>query len=164
MAFNFTLPLRIVQILFSVIVLGLLAYVANWWNQFWWTSSPSEINFLIFCSIWTLLALVYLIIAPWKFPVAAHKFAILGVEVVTMIFWFAGFIALAAFLGNGRECRGSVCNSARAGVAFAAFEWLLFTATTVMAVLHVYRTRNTHNNEPPAEMQVPTTTTTPKVG
>jgi hypothetical protein len=69
-----------------------------------------------------MLALAYLIVAPARFPQAAHKFGILAAESVTMIFWFAGFIALAAFLGN-RVCFGNVCNAAKAGVAFAAFEW-----------------------------------------
>ena len=84
--------------------------------------SPSEINFLIFASAWTILALIYLIVAPWKVPDAAHKFGILAAEAVTMIFWFAGFIALAVFLGD-RVCYGHVCSAAKAAAAFAAFEW-----------------------------------------
>jgi hypothetical protein len=39
-----------------------------------------------------------------------------------MLFWFGGFIALAAFLGD-RFCVGRVCNAAKAATAFAAFEW-----------------------------------------
>jgi len=69
-----------------------------------------------------LLALLYLILAPWRFPAAAHKFGILAAEALTMLFWFAGFVALAAFLGN-RVCFGNVCNTAKAAAAFAAFEW-----------------------------------------
>lgn len=66
--------------------------------------------------------LAYLIIAPWKVPVAANKYAILAVEALTMLFWFAGFIAIAVWLDN-RVCFGTVCDSARAATAFAAFEW-----------------------------------------
>jgi hypothetical protein len=74
--------------------------------------------------VWTILALIYLIVVPWRFSntVAHHKFAILGVEAVTMIFWFAGFIALAVFL-SGRLCYGKVCNCAKAGAVIGAFEW-----------------------------------------
>jgi len=153
MAFNFTLPLRILQAIFTVVVLGLTGYVSNWWSGYWHSYSPSEINFLIFASVWTILALVYLIIAPWKAPAAAHKFGILAAEVLTMIFWFAGFIALAAFLSD-RTCFGKVCSCAKAAVAFAAFEWAFFAATTVLAATHVWRTRKTSNTAPAPEMQV----------
>jgi hypothetical protein len=68
------------------------------------------------------LSLAYLVVAPARFPVAAHKFGILAAEALTMIFWFAGFIALGAFLGN-RVCFGTVCNVARTAVAFSAVEW-----------------------------------------
>ncbi|KAJ9641827.1 hypothetical protein H2199_005040 [Coniosporium tulheliwenetii] len=108
MAFNFTLPLRILQALFALIV------------------------FLLFTSIWTLLALIYLIVAPARFPQYAHKFGILGVEAVTMLFWFAGFIAAAVWVDS----------------------WLLFTATTAMAALHVWRTRNTQNKNMDPNMAV----------
>jgi hypothetical protein len=118
------LALRIIQLIFAIIVLGLEAYVAHWWNTYYHSGSPSQINFLIFCSIWTLLALTYLIVVPLRFAdtIAHHKFAILGVEALTMLFWFAGFVALAVFL-SGRVCYGQVCNCAKAGAAFGAFEW-----------------------------------------
>ncbi|KAI9691947.1 MAG: hypothetical protein M1820_009655 [Bogoriella megaspora] len=122
MAILWTLPARITQVVFAIIVLGLTAYVANWWNRWYHHMSPSEINFLIFSSVWSLLALAYLVLAPWRFPDAAHKFAVLAVEGVTMIFWFAGFVSAAVFLSN-RACYGRVCNVAKAGTAFAAFEW-----------------------------------------
>ena len=96
--------------------------VANWWGNFWHALSPHQINFLVFASVWTLLALIYLILAPMRFPAAAHKFGILAAESLTMLFWFAGFIALACFL-SGRVCFGHVCNAAKAATAFAAFEW-----------------------------------------
>jgi hypothetical protein len=49
----------------------------------------------------------------------------LVIESLTTIFWFAGFIALAVFLGDGRSCDGSwgPCRAAEAGDVFAAFEW-----------------------------------------
>lgn len=98
------------------------ALVCNWWTSHWLAASPAEVNYLIFVSVWTILALAYLIVAPARFPAAAHKFLILIVEALTMIFWFAGFIALAVWLTN-RVCFGSVCASARAATVFSAFEW-----------------------------------------
>ncbi|KAH9832727.1 Membrane-associating domain [Teratosphaeria destructans] len=136
------LALRIAQAMLALIVLGLAAYVANWWSGYWHSSSPSEVNFLIFSSVWSVLALLYLIIVPWRFSETAlhHKFAIFGIEAATMIFWFAGFVALAVFLSD-RVCFGHVCAAAKATAVFAAFEWALFVATFTMASLHVMRTR-----------------------
>ena len=137
------LGLRIAQAILAIIILGLTAYgtiatspqvlrkstntyhaVADWWGHYWHSMSPGQINFLIFDSVWTFLALAYLIVVPWRFSetVAHHKFAILAVETLTMIFWFAGFIALAVFLSD-RVCFGHVCSAAKAAAVFGAFEW-----------------------------------------
>ena len=108
------------------------------------SSSPSSVSFLIFASLWTvLLALPYLTITPRFFPTAAHKHGILAAEAVTMLFWLAGFLAEAVFMSHLGFCRGSVCVSARAGVAFSAMSWVLFVSTTVMAMIYVFRTKNT---------------------
>jgi hypothetical protein len=63
--------------------------VADWWNGYWHSSSPSQVNFLLFSAVWSVLVLIYLILVPWRFSdtVAHHKFAILGGEAVTMVFW-----------------------------------------------------------------------------
>lgn len=150
-----TLPLRITQAVFAIIVLGVLAYASNDW---WW-SSPSQINFLIFTSVWTLLAVAYLVVAPLHFPTAAHKFGILVAEAVTMLFWFAGFIALACMLSDdGCSARTGKwwgpCRASIAGDVFAAFEWLLFSATTIMAALHCWRTRNSSSGKHDPAMEV----------
>ena len=57
--------------------------------------TPGEISYLIFVAVWTLLVLAFLMLAPKFFPSLAHNLVILGLEFLTMIFWFAGFIALA---------------------------------------------------------------------
>ncbi|KAJ9618514.1 hypothetical protein H2203_009111 [Taxawa tesnikishii (nom. ined.)] len=159
MAFNFALPLRIAQAVLAVITLGLTAYVIHWWSHYYYAFSPSQINFLLFSSLWSLLALGYLMFAPRlatsgsSNPIWAHKFVVLGVESLTMLFWFAGFIALAVFLSD-RVCYGHVCNAAKAAAVFAAFEWVLFTATTVMAALHVVRTRGLNNKSADPNMSM----------
>ena len=98
--------------------------VANWWSGYWQAMAPGQVNFLLFCAVWSLVALLFLAIVPWRLAhtAANHKFAILGVEASTMIFWFAGFIALAVFLSD-RVCFGHVCSAAKAAAVFAAFEW-----------------------------------------
>jgi Membrane-associating domain len=96
--------------------------VASWYDIA--SASPSEINFLIVASIWTLcIALTYLTIFPKYLPQLCHRYTILAAETVTMVFWLSAFLSTAVFMSRLDFCRGAVCMSARAGVVFAAFEW-----------------------------------------
>lgn len=116
------LPLRLAQALFSIIVLGLTAHIIDLYRGpqgYGWT--PDSIDFMLFTSIWTLLAVAYLVLAPSRFPAAAHKYAIIGVEAVTMIFWFAAWVAVASWWGRG--WRGGVWGEGVAAIVFAAFVW-----------------------------------------
>lgn len=80
--------------------------------------------FLLFCSIWALLNLLYTSLVSWKFADTAigHPYIVAGVELLTVLFWFAGFIAAAVFLAD-RVCYGHVCSAAKAATVFGAFEW-----------------------------------------
>ncbi|KAI4618972.1 hypothetical protein J4E83_005923 [Alternaria metachromatica] len=129
------LGLRGVQVVFSIIVLGLTAYIVDAYV----TWVPASVAFMLFTSIWTLLAVAYLVLAPARFPAAAHKFAIGGVEFITMIFWFAAFVAVATRWGNnwwaGRQ--GTFYSCGVAAIVFSAFNWVTFVASTVLAALHI---------------------------
>ncbi|KIN01114.1 hypothetical protein OIDMADRAFT_54255 [Oidiodendron maius Zn] len=155
----FVLPVRVVQFIFSIVVIGTEGYVANRFDNYFLGTAPAEVAFLIFCAVWTWLVLAYVIGAPLVFPVAAHHYAVAAVEIVTMIFWFAGFIALAANLGwcpSGYHI--TTCSAADAGTAFAAFEWVLFVFTSVVAVIAALGNRSSVKAEaaPPVEaMHVP---------
>lgn len=56
-----------------------------------------------------------------------------------MLFYFAGFVALAVFLGKLLFCRGSVCAAARADAVFAAFNWLLWTGSSALVAINMFR-------------------------
>jgi len=88
------------------------------------------------------------------FPEAAHKFAILGVEALTAIFWFAGWVAFATLLGSIGGRRWTVKQVGDAADVFAAIEWLLFSATAIMASIHVWRTRNDRSGKHDPAMEV----------
>lgn len=80
---------------------------------------------MLFTSVWTLLAVAYLTLAPTRFPRAAHKFAIAAVEFLTMLFWFASFVAVAVlwrniYWGHGH---GTFHNCGIAAIVFGAFLW-----------------------------------------
>ncbi|KAF2249324.1 hypothetical protein BU26DRAFT_564978 [Trematosphaeria pertusa] len=144
------LPLRAVQAVFSIIVLGLTAYIVDATTGPWYSWSPDSVNFMLFTSVWTLLAVAYLVLAPARFPAAAHKYAIAGVEAVTMIFWFAAWVAVAALWGDiGCGSRSGVCGAGTAAIVFGAFIWLAFVATTIIAALHVHRTARNDTTAPP---------------
>lgn len=114
--FGITTILTGVLAIFSIIILGLTGYVANVLDS----GSPDSNNFLIFCSVWSLLVLAYLLVAP-RLPFFNHYIP-LAVLAVTTIFWFAGAIAAAAWLGAPR-CHWSVCRSLQAAIAFSFFNW-----------------------------------------
>ena len=128
---NWVHGVRAIQAVLSVAVLGLMAYgmrilsrlplfrftnaqtVSSWWATHWRQSSPMEINYLIFAPAWSILALVPIIAT--SMPKYKHlldqpmiKWAVLGLEGLTMLFWFSGFVALGVFL-SGRICFGMVC-------------------------------------------------------
>ncbi|KAH0595116.1 hypothetical protein MHUMG1_06865 [Metarhizium humberi] len=133
--------------LFDIISLGLLAYVVNstsgsayyGWGYSHYYSSPSQVNFMLFNTIWTILVLIYLGVFPRFLSSLYHSIIALALLGISTLFWFAGSIALAAFLGAG-TCSGnnafcSTYRSAQAATAFGFFIWAMFTTLTVFELL-----------------------------
>ncbi|MCJ1477344.1 hypothetical protein MMC13_006015 [Lambiella insularis] len=154
MTFNYLFPMRAAHFVFSVIIIGLTGYVAHWYIVRAGIASPSQLNILVFSALWTLLTVPYLTIGPVYFPRITHKYAILAVDALTMIFWFAGFLALAVFISALSLCTGSVCYSARAATAFASLNWAISVATTSLAAMHVWRTRHSASARSVPNMQM----------
>jgi len=139
MAFGVLLPIRIAQGIFSIVVMGLSAYVAHWYDNDTLTASPSQINFLIFVPLFSFVSLVYLELSPRFLAKASHPIIHLSISLLTTLFYFAGFVALSVFLGKLLFCRGNVCAAARADAAFAAFSWMLWTASTALLAIEMFR-------------------------
>jgi hypothetical protein len=70
---------------------------------------------------------------------ASHPYAHLVVEVLNTLYYFVGFVALATFLSKLLFCRGSVCAAARADAVFAAFSWMLWTGSTTILALEIFK-------------------------
>ena len=74
-----------------------------------------------------LLVLAYLVITPIVFPRAANKYAILVLELVTMILWIGSFASLGDFTrdlcDSSLSRREKKCNEFIATVVFGAFSW-----------------------------------------
>ncbi|KAL8991608.1 MAG: hypothetical protein Q9177_000011 [Variospora cf. flavescens] len=141
------LVLRGLQLLFAIILLGMTGYlVSNTTGRYYGYhfSSPSQVAFMLFNAVWTLFpALPYLALGPRFLPSSFNNKVIhLTLDALTAIFWFAGFIALAAWYGDHDYCLGRACGVIVATCVFGAFEWLLFTATTVLNGIDFNRSRN----------------------
>ncbi|KAK2055417.1 hypothetical protein LY76DRAFT_596072 [Colletotrichum caudatum] len=137
---------HIVAAVFSIIELGLTSYVASGYNGYngwsgWWSRSPDVVNFIIFNSVWSLLVLAYVGLTPLYMTRLFHKLASLALLVITAIFWFAGAIALAVFVGAPHCGANTFCGSAQAAVAFAFFIWAIFTFLAVLDTLEAMRSR-----------------------
>lgn len=99
---------------------------------------------MLFCTIWSLLMLVYLALIPLFAARFYHGLAALVILAVTTIFWFAGSIAMAVFWGNP-DCGGNTyCQCIKAAIAFGFFIWAIFTGLTVMEALGFMRSRGGH--------------------
>ncbi|KAK5659262.1 hypothetical protein OQA88_1354 [Cercophora sp. LCS_1] len=133
-----------VTALFTVIELGLVAYIVS---PGWTYGTPP---FMMFNTIWTLLVLAYIALAPRYFNQFFIFLAALALEAVTTIFWFAGSIALAANWASPR-CGSSYCHTINAAVAFGFFIWALFTYLLVVDVMEFLRTRRQPTTAPAAK-------------
>ena len=68
-----------------------------------------------------------------------HPFAVLGLNTITMLFWFAAFIAMAVLrhdldaveftdgFNDYALCGGSYCSELEAAAIFGAFEWYVLS-------------------------------------
>ena len=71
----------------------------------------------------SLVVVAYQVIVPRFAEKLAHKFVILAIDALTMLFWFAGFIALAVDVRFVTGPTTDWYKAAQATVAFAAFSW-----------------------------------------
>ncbi|KAF3906421.1 hypothetical protein ABW20_dc0105333 [Dactylellina cionopaga] len=78
-------------LLFSLGVLGMVAYVAHTVND-----GSSSLGFNIFACVWTLLVGTYLILAFWFMPQIHYRWIILILSVISSIFWLVAFAYLAS--------------------------------------------------------------------
>lgn len=121
---------HIVAAVFSLVELGLTAYIVSVYDGTYYSgyyysynASPDRVNFMLFNSIWSLLVLAYIGLTPLYMTSIFHKLAALALEAVTMIFWFAGAIALAVWIGVPRCNGNNFCQCLQAAVAFGFFLW-----------------------------------------
>ncbi|SPQ27305.1 ad09652d-4cbd-459c-aa10-f0f23cd27e33 [Thermothielavioides terrestris] len=135
------LIIRVAQGVFALVGLGLSAFVTNWYMTTTTVSSPSQINFLIFSSIWSFLSLACIVVLPRLLPRVPRHYISAAFDATNVLFWFAGAIALGVFLERLFFCRGDVCRAAQADVAFAVFSFVLWSASALLTGWDVLRAR-----------------------
>lgn len=138
MALGFVAIAHIAAAVFALVELGLTAYIISEYDYSswgWWgygstsgSYSPDRVNFMLFNAIWSLLVLAYVGLTPLYLAGFFHKLAALALEAVTVVFWFAGSIALAVFVGAPRCGANSLCASYQAAVAFGFFLWYVLSS------------------------------------
>ncbi|RYP34189.1 hypothetical protein DL767_004416 [Monosporascus sp. MG133] len=152
MPLNYVSIALIVAAVFSIVELGLTAYVASTDGGEWrWVGVPHvgvprisvpRVNFMVFNSVWSLLVLAYVGLSPLYFPRLSHKLVATGLNCATAIFWFAGSIAFAVWAASW-AASGAASGVAGAAAAFGFFLWVIFTFLAVLGVLEARGTSST---------------------
>ncbi|KPM42156.1 hypothetical protein AK830_g4431 [Neonectria ditissima] len=146
------LALRALQLIFAIIVMGTDGYAihvfrghteyehfefGNYYNYY---GVPDAWGFLMFCAGWTVLGVIFLLVARNRF--ADHVligYIRVAVEAVALLSWLAGFIAVAVNIGSSAcPIEESGCGSLKAATVFGALEWLLFVITTILTTRIVF--------------------------
>ena len=74
--------------------------------------NPSIVNYVMFCAVFAMLSLLYLIPAGIRDSLTIHPIFPVALDVLNTIFWFCGAVALAAKLGV-HSCSNSVSRTHR---------------------------------------------------
>ncbi|PQE13557.1 Integral membrane protein [Rutstroemia sp. NJR-2017a BVV2] len=90
------LGLRIAQLVVAVATLGLSAYGV------YWISFDGD-DMTLFSSIATIIIVVYYLLATLSFPSLYNYWAILGLDILAVIFWVVSFPLLASEIANYTE-------------------------------------------------------------
>ncbi|KAF4448858.1 membrane-associating protein [Fusarium austroafricanum] len=133
------LSLRALQLALSMTSIGLSAYVVNDYDKRSRGSAPSPFTYLMVSSIFSMLSVAYITLTPLFVPRIYHQYAAIIVESVNAALYFAGFIAIAVFIGGLKMCMGTVCSCARADAVVAAGQFTVWITTTAFTAKDLFK-------------------------
>jgi len=139
--------LRSLQLLITVIIMALVG------NMIAMGASPAVVNYVMFCAVFAMLALFFLLPVAFNEAWGVHAALPTALEGLIVIFWFCAAVALAAELGvhscsnrdyvtSNKVMRGasqetSACREAQAATAFLWFGWATFVGTLAMSAMGI---------------------------
>jgi len=113
--------------------------------------NPSIVNYAMFCAVFAMLTLFYLIPATFIDSLAIGGIVPLVLDALNTLFWFCGAVAFAAKLGvhscsnkdylkdnkitNGAKNMHQRCQESQASTAFLWFGFAAFAVSTVLSGL-----------------------------
>lgn len=106
--------------------------MVNWYKTITSQEPPSSISFILFAAVFSILSILGLEVCPKVAPGLSHPYASLAVEALNTVFYFAGFITVAVFLGSLTFCVGTVCTASRVDSAIAAAAFCAWIASTII--------------------------------
>ncbi|CZT22217.1 related to non-classical export protein Nce102 [Ramularia collo-cygni] len=137
--------LRALQLLITIIIMSLVG------NMIAMGASPAVVNYVMFCAVIALLALLYLLPAAVTDGLNFHAALPTALDGAIVLFWFCAAVALAAELGvhscsnrdyvtsnkvmRGASQESSACREAQAATAFLWFGWVTFVGTLAMSAM-----------------------------
>ncbi|PHH89473.1 hypothetical protein CDD83_5993 [Cordyceps sp. RAO-2017] len=140
--------------LLLLVELGLISHAVRIQSSSAELEPLSSINFMLFNTVWSILALAFVAVIPLVVSYAYHNIIALFVLAATAAFWLAGSIAVAAVLGTIGQQRKNIYSFTQPIVAFSFFIWALFTVLTSMEVLGLLKTAYyQHELSNPIELQ-----------
>lgn len=150
------LGIRAAQFFFVIVTLGLTGDAVRRLS-----GGSLAINFLLAALVIALFYLLYVAIVGYVKPQFVPALAVFIADLVLAIFFFSGFIAVAAYVGTtncnvytyafdfwGNAWGGrnntfkTFCQETKAAAAMGAFSWVLFVVSTVFIGTNVFSTSN----------------------
>jgi len=141
------LAMRGLQFFWALLVMALVGNMIH--DAF--SGNPAVVNYVMFCAVFAMLCLLYLIPATLKEDFQIHPMLMIGLDVLLALFWFCGAVAMSAKLGvhscgnsdytennyitNGSSNRGKRCHEAQASTAFLWFGFAGFVISAVLSAL-----------------------------
>ncbi|KAM5342932.1 hypothetical protein ACJ41O_013898 [Fusarium nematophilum] len=133
--------LRVLQLVLSLASIGLSSYVIHYYMMGSRTASPSPFTYLLVSSVFSIFSLAYLELVSRFAQRFSNQYVAIGLESINAALYFAGFIAIAIFIGSLLMCTGTVCSAGRADVVIAAGQFTTWIATTIFTAKDMFKRR-----------------------
>jgi hypothetical protein len=125
---------------------------ADFGNFYDYSGVPNAWGFLMFCAAWTVLLVVFNLIAGHRFATSVWiGYTCVAIETVAALSWLAGFVAVAVQISTSTCSAGNSasCRLLKVATVFGALEWMLSAITTFLTIkLVFYSNRRCKSQQP----------------